>query len=89
MSDTYKASDGSSARYHACNCVGPQHGEPLCPCRMRGVQIKDGRYVEIVDHGPVCGSDASAIAKARRAIMNEPSIKDRHIQVSKNFPAAA
>lgn len=25
--------------------------KPLCPCRMRNVQIKDGRYVEIIDHG--------------------------------------
>ena len=29
----------------ACFCVGPQNGEPLCPCRMRDVQIRDGRYV--------------------------------------------
>jgi hypothetical protein len=20
---------------HACFCIGPQNGEPLCPCRMR------------------------------------------------------
>ena len=38
---------------HECFCVGPQNGQPLCPCRMRGVQVKDGRYVEIIDHGPV------------------------------------
>ena len=37
---------------HACNCVGPQGGKPLCPCRMRGVKIIDGRYVETIDHGP-------------------------------------
>lgn len=36
----------------ACFCVGPQNGEPLCPCRMRGVQVRDGRYVETIDHGP-------------------------------------
>lgn len=28
-----------------CNCVGPQGGQPLCPCQMRGVIVKDGRYV--------------------------------------------
>jgi hypothetical protein len=28
-----------------CNCVGPQRGQPLCPCAMRGVVIKNGRYV--------------------------------------------
>lgn len=38
--------------FRACNCIGPQDGKPLCPCRMRGLQIVDGRYVEVVDHGP-------------------------------------
>lgn len=28
-----------------CYCVGPQRGEPLCPCAMRGIVIKNGRYV--------------------------------------------
>jgi len=36
-----------------CFCIGPKDGQPLCPCRMRNVQIKDGRYVEMIDHGPV------------------------------------
>lgn len=30
---------------HMCNCIGPQNGQPRCPCQMRGVAIKDGRYV--------------------------------------------
>ena len=30
---------------NACNCIGPQNGEPRCPCAMRGVQVVDGRYV--------------------------------------------
>lgn len=39
---------------HSCNCVGPRNGEPLCPCRMRGVVVKDGRYVMPErDLGPV------------------------------------
>lgn len=21
-----------------CNCMGPQNGQPLCPCQMRAVQ---------------------------------------------------
>lgn len=21
-----------------CNCIGPQNGQPLCPCQMRAVQ---------------------------------------------------
>lgn len=37
----------------ACNCVGPQPGQPVCPCQMRNVQIRDGRYVIIRDLGPV------------------------------------
>jgi hypothetical protein len=44
---------GSQAtKLHACNCVGPQDGQPLCPCRMSSVRIVDGRYVEVIDHGP-------------------------------------
>lgn len=38
---------------HACNCIGPQNGQPLCPCMMRGVEIKNGRYVKTIDYGPV------------------------------------
>lgn len=30
---------------HSCGCVGPQNGEPLCPCKMRGVEVINGRYV--------------------------------------------
>ena len=29
----------------ACCCIGPQNGQPVCPCKMRGVIIKEGRYV--------------------------------------------
>lgn len=35
-----------------CACVGPKNGQPLCPCQMRGVTIKDGRYIRIQDLGP-------------------------------------
>lgn len=38
---------------HACCCIGPQNGEPVCPCRMKNVLIVDGRYKEIVDLGEV------------------------------------
>ena len=37
---------------HACFCIGPQRGEPLCPCMMRNVKIRGGRYVQVIDHGP-------------------------------------
>lgn len=37
----------------ACFCIGPQNGEPLCPCMMEQVEIKNNRYVLIQDLGPV------------------------------------
>jgi len=36
----------------ACNCIGPQNGEPLCPCQMKGVFIRFGRYIKETDLGP-------------------------------------
>lgn len=40
--------------YYACGCVGPQRGEPRCPCQMRGVIERDGRWiVPEQDLGPV------------------------------------
>ena len=36
----------------ACNCIGPQNGDPGCPCQMRNVSVKDGRYVKTTDLGP-------------------------------------
>lgn len=48
----YEARDAGT---HACHCVGPQNGQPLCPCQMRNVQIVDGRYVQITDLGPARG----------------------------------
>ena len=42
---------------HACHCVGPQNGQPLCPCRMGSVSVRDGRYVEVIDHGPAPKDD--------------------------------
>lgn len=29
----------------ACNCIGPQNGQPLCPCQMRGLVEVDGQWV--------------------------------------------
>lgn len=43
---------------HACNCIGPQDGAPCCPCAMRDVVVKDGRYVRIQDLGPAAGDAA-------------------------------
>lgn len=35
-----------------CGCIGPQNGQPLCPCAMKSLVVKGGRYVQIIDHGP-------------------------------------
>lgn len=34
-----------------CGCMGPQNGEPVCPCAMRFVSKIDGRYYRITDLG--------------------------------------
>lgn len=43
----------SLERVHSCNCVGPQNGQPLCPCAMRSVKVVDGEYVRIEKLGKV------------------------------------
>lgn len=40
-------------RVHACNCVSPKNGQPLCPCAMSGVRVIDGEYVRIEKLGKV------------------------------------
>jgi hypothetical protein len=36
-----------------CFCVGPQNGEPKCPCMMKDVIVRNGRYIQReVDLGP-------------------------------------
>ena len=39
-----------------CHCVGPQNGQPFCPCEMQRVAVVDGRYVK--DMGPAARSDS-------------------------------
>lgn len=39
-----------------CFCIGPQNGEPFCPCEMRRrrIRVVNGRWVEPEhDHGIV------------------------------------
>jgi hypothetical protein len=39
---------------YPCNCMGPQNGQPKCPCQMRNVIQRDGRWIERErDLGPV------------------------------------
>ena len=58
-----------------CACLGPQNGQPLCPCQMRGLIKRDGYWVrpeQVI--GPVrptgfgahscsCGKIVSALDK--------------------------
>jgi len=56
MNELYSANTSTTARTEAwvCNCLGPQNGEPRCPCMMRGVQNINGRWVlPPQDIGPV------------------------------------
>lgn len=55
------------ADYTACGCIGPQDGDPLCPCAMRGVQIRNGRYVRIEDLGPAPSPEELKARKEREA----------------------
>lgn len=32
----------------ACACLGPQNGEPRCPCRMRNIVKVDDKYYEVL-----------------------------------------
>ena len=53
----------------SCNCIGPQNGEPLCPCRMRNVEVIDGRYIEKIDHGPYVSPATEALKAYRKKIL--------------------
>jgi hypothetical protein len=35
---TLKLRDQPRHEAHACNCIGPQNGAPVCPCRMPAYQ---------------------------------------------------
>ena len=46
--------DRQKIQTQPCNCIGPQNGQPVCPCRMRSVIVRNGRYIQPeVDLGPV------------------------------------
>ena len=49
----YSLIDSTYTKMIPCNCIGPQNGQPVCPCAMRNVKIIDERYVQIHDLGPV------------------------------------
>lgn len=39
----YELKKEDEAGVTPCHCVGPQDGDPFCPCMMNIVNVKDGR----------------------------------------------
>lgn len=39
-------------RAEICGCIGPQNGEPVCPCAMKNVRVEGGRFIQRIDLGP-------------------------------------
>ena len=33
-------------RSRSCACIGPQNGQPYCPCRMEGLIQRGGQWIE-------------------------------------------
>ncbi len=60
MTSGYFISKTSPDFHQPCNCIGPQNGEPACPCAMRHVKIVDGRYVQVNDLGPAPAAQSAA-----------------------------
>lgn len=52
MNNELKGLYGAVQEAVQCGCIGPQNGEPVCPCQMRSVIIENGRYVLRRDLGP-------------------------------------
>lgn len=51
------SSNENNVTAHSCNCIGPQNGEPLCPCQMKGIIQRNGRWIKPEqDLGPVTNS---------------------------------
>jgi len=63
-----------SDKGHMCFCVGPQNGEPECPCRMRilGIFKREGRWIKPAeperDLGPVIGSSQTTSIPYRKTV---------------------
>lgn len=36
--------------FGACGCMGPRFGEPFCSCKMKMVEMVDGKYYLITEH---------------------------------------
>jgi len=63
----------------ACFCVGPQNGEPLCPCQMWGLIKRNGRWVRPEqDLGPVSAASAAGIFAPRDPENMDPMGPQNH-----------
>jgi len=57
---------------NSCYCIGPQNGEPVCPCQMRTVTVENGRYVRKQDLGAVVKpEDKSAWDKWQKVLRGD------------------
>jgi hypothetical protein len=52
----------------ACGCMGPQNGQPRCPCMMQNLRQINGCWVEVIDHGPVRGTAEAGEAFRRQVV---------------------
>lgn len=56
-----------------CACMGPQNGEPLCPCQMRAARAHIGSYTPPAPtNGCVCPAGAEATCRGINCPRNPP-----------------
>jgi hypothetical protein len=67
----------NASQSQACHCMGKRPGQPLCPCGMRGLVQRDGRWIRPEqDMGPVmpealgtiCGGDVPRLTRRRLCV---------------------
>jgi hypothetical protein len=50
----YQSAGSTTTSTESCNCIGQQPGFPRCPCQMRGLVARDGRWIQPEqDLGPI------------------------------------
>lgn len=65
---------GGEPEPQQCFCVGPQNGDPVCPCQMRQVNVRNGRLVREIDLGPA--PTARKIDPALRRVLDKAFVLD-------------
>jgi hypothetical protein len=75
----------------ACHCTGPKNGEPRCPCAMRNVIERDGRWiVPEQDLGPVPATKRLLGTEPRRCwSLYEIEVLSHHHVSPAPFPRAS